>query len=56
MGNASSRYTRVTELKAEQINFSGIFTENLCTFNERKVKKDLTSYATLLWAILGLPN
>ena len=48
--NAASRHTRVTELKIEQLTLlnDGIFTENICTFDNRKVEKGLTSYATLL--------
>ena len=43
--NASSRHTKVTELKVEQLTSldNGIFTENICTFDEKKVKKYLTS-------------
>ena len=39
--NASSRHIRVTELKVEQLILldNGIFTENICTFDERKVKR-----------------
>ena len=54
--NASSRHIGVTELKVEQLTLldNGIFTKIVCTFNERKVKKDLTSYATLIQGILEL--
>ena len=43
--NAYSRHSRVTELKVEQLTLldNGIFTENICTFDEKKVRKDLTS-------------
>ena len=46
--NASLRHTRVTELKVQQLTLldNGIFTENICTFDERKMKKglDIKSY------------
>ena len=57
--NASSRHTRVTELKVKQLTLldNGTFTENICASDERKVpKKDLTSYATLLQGIQELLN
>ena len=56
--NASSRHTRVTELKVGQLTLldNNIFTENIRTFDERKVKKDLTLYATLLQGIQELLN
>ena len=43
--NASSRHTRVTELKVEQLTLldNGILTESICIFDERKMKKDLIS-------------
>ena len=43
--NACSGRTRVIQLKVEQLTLldSGIFTENICIFEEKKVKKDLTS-------------
>ena len=52
------RHTRVTELKVEQLTLldNDIFTENICTFDDRKVKKGLTSYATLFHGIQELPN
>ena len=47
--NASSRHTRGFELKVEQLTLldNGILTENICTFDEQIVKKELTSYALL---------
>ena len=51
--DVSSRHPRVTELKVQQLT-SVFFTENICAFDERKVKKDLTSYATLLQCIQEL--
>ena len=56
--NASSRDIRVIELKVEQLTLldNGIFIENICTFDKKKVKKDLISYATLLQGIQELPN
>ena len=38
-----SRHTRVTELKVEQLTLldDGIFTENICTFHEKKSEKGL---------------
>ena len=36
----------VTELKVEQLTLldNGIFKQNICTFDEKKVKKELTPY------------
>ena len=41
--SASSRHTRVIELKVEQLTSldNGIFTENICIFDEKKSEKGL---------------
>ena len=58
MRNVPSAHTRVTELKVDQLTLldNGTFTENICTFDERRVEKDLISYAKLPWGILVLLN